>query len=571
VVEYKLKKIGLLTAKTSIERKPYQLTLKNITLYLPLNQQELAVVKIPQFIATYSIASMMQDKLEKIIIPVAEVEVPFYFVATQTDNVNEQIDYKGLEEIRPVKELSIKQVNIDIKDPRHNIKGFVTGTVKVIGLTSKERAFIQSQWQIKPLEYKGLLTIEQAQLKINGKFIPRQRITELDISADINSAKTKRFALKNLIFNTTVKLSDHKEKTTGNFVLEKLYVAIGKWQKNPLFLHGDVVYHDGLYGKINFTDHLQFFTGLIQFKGTHYQIAVNSVNFRDNQVLFDKVVPGLNTDSMLVKGKLKIKGEGDFKQYPKTNIAVSGDNFQIEGQRLHVHNLNLDFNIDQLYPLKINKGTLNADKLNYYFPLNKLYIDFSVSQTDNKTALKINQLQTDFAGGQVSIKQQDYIFNQYENDIDVNVKQIQLGELAEIINIDGLKGNCRVGGNINFVIQPITIKIRNGNLQKQSQNCIINYTPKKTPTSLASNKNVDQIMQYLSDLLVSELKINLKTGDGGTTLQASITGKNPQKYEGIAVKLNLNVNGPLQAILTSIFIGNDTVRKVINIQENTQN
>ena len=180
-------------------------------------------------------------------------------------------------------------------------------------------------------------------------------------------------------------------------------------------------------------------------------------------------------------------------------------------------------------------------------------------------------MRTDFAGGQVSIKQQDYIFNQYENDIDVNVKQIQLGELAEIINIDGLKGNCRVGGNINFVIQPITIKIRNGNLQKQSQNCIINYTPKKTPTSLASNKNVDQIMQYLSDLLVSELKINLKTGDGGTTLQASITGKNPQKYEGIPVKLNLNVNGPLQAILTSIFIGNDTVRKVINIQENTQN
>ena len=566
IVEYNLKKAGILTTSTKFERAPYQLILKNITLYLPLNQEELAVVEVPDFIVKYSLSSMLNDRLDQIIIPVANIKVPFYFIKPQKSTINERINYKALDALRPDNALWIKQVNIWVKDPKHNISGLIQGEIKLTGLHEQGNAYITSEWNVKPLKYKKIFLINEAIFKVNGKVFAQKKQTEVDITGQVTSAKIRNFAIDNFNFKSKIKLSNQSEKITTNFVLEKLYIDVKRWHKNPLFVHGSFEYHNGLYGKIHFVDHSSFFNGMIQFDDSQYQLEINSVDFRENKVLFDNVVPGLNTDSMLVNGQLKIKGKGDLKQYPKTNISVSGDNFQIEGQRLHVDNFDLDFNINQLYPLMISSGTLNADKINYYFSLNNTKINFTVNQLVGKTTLNIKNLKTGFAGGNINLKNQYYTLKDYENDIALDVNQVQLNQLAKIINVDGLTGQCRIGGNLQLVILPNTIKVKNGRLSKQSQYCLISYKPEKTPNSIVSNSSVNAVMQYLNHIVVDELDIFLSTSSNGTKLTANILGKNPNMYEGIPIKLNLNINGPLQAILTSIFIGDDTVRKVQSLE-----
>lgn len=558
IVEHNLKKTGLITAKTKVDRTPYQITLKNLTFYIPLNQQELAVIDVPELIVKYSLSSMLHDKLDEIIIPVANIKAPFYFAKPQAGNVNRNIDYKGFDLIRPDKKLWIKQINIIVKDTRHNINGLIKGEIKITSTAHKGHALISSQWHVKSLLYKNDFFIDNGIFNITGKLSAKDKATELNVVGKINKTKLRHFAIDNFTFQSKVNLSDQDEKIKTHFLLEKLYIDIKTWPKNPLLAHGSFEYHQGLYGKLHFVDHERFFNGVILFNNNHYRLAVNSVDFKKNQVLFDKVVPGLNTDSMLVDGKLKIKGEGDIAKYPKTNIKVSGDNFQIEGQRLHVDNFDLDFGITQFYPLTITDGKLDADKIHYYFSLNNTHVKFDIKQPQ----INIKSLKTGFSGGQINLSNQHYTPSAYENDITLKLSQVQLGQLAKIINIDGLAGQCRMGGKIQFVILPNTVKVKKGSLKKQSRYCLIQYKPKKTPTSLVSNQNIASVMQYLNHLVVKDLDISLNTSDKGTKFTVNVLGKNPQMYEGIPIKLNLNVNGPLQAILTSIFIGDDTVRKV---------
>lgn len=335
--------------------------------------------------------------------------------------------------------------------------------------------------------------------------------------------------------------------------------------KDPLIAHGHLRYQNGMQGTFYLHDYQQYLEGNIKIDQDNYHLNLMSIPFSDRNLLLTQVMPNLNTDAKITKGIISLIAQGSIDELPKTQALLTLAQINLNSQAYEIKQLNAQLKLTNLEPLTVPGGIMSAKEINYNFPLTNIKANFTINAGNNLT-LRIARATANTAGGSVTATNQLYNFNQVENNLILQLTNIELADLIKVIKVDGLSGLCRLSGDLWLQLYPSNVKIKQGHLVKQNSQCQIVYHPKNPIT----NKTVGEAMKFLQNFIASTVSIEIHTEGANTLAKATLAGKNPDFYNGIPVKLNINLTGSLQAIIDSLFIGTDSVRQLIDLNQQSK-
>ncbi len=137
----------------------------------------------------------------------------------------------------------------------------------------------------------------------------------------------------------------------------------------------------------------------------------------------------------------------------------------------------------------------------------------------------------------------------------IRVKGLDLGELAKLINKDGVEARGTLNGELPVAFEGQDIIIEDALLEADPGGMIA-YRPNGENSSQDNELdllNIDyskMMMGALSNFNYDQLKINLNgRGRGDTQVRMNLKGRNPDFFTGHPVELEVNVNGRLVEIL----------------------
>lgn len=170
---------------------------------------------------------------------------------------------------------------------------------------------------------------------------------------------------------------------------------------------------------------------------------------------------------------------------------------------------------------------------------------------NTQNQLTVHDGHMDMAGGTIGVEPFTLDMNEQNADIVLKADNLDLGQLFAIAPLEGLTAEGRMQGTL-----PITMRAGNLTLSDGQLNSIgggaIRYSPRELPAFLKddTSQQIVDLRTALANFNFSSLKMGLR-GDllKQQTVTLNIEGKNPDFYSGHPVKLNLNVEGPLQNIV----------------------
>lgn len=221
--------------------------------------------------------------------------------------------------------------------------------------------------------------------------------------------------------------------------------------------------------------------------------------------------------------------------------AVYAD-FPVEG-------INSVVKFDSLMPLTFSRQTLAVGAFTAGLPLQNGVVVLSL---DAKGRATLHDGRMNMAGGQVFVTPFSMDIEKRQGQIILNASNLDLGQLFAIAPLEGLAATGKVAGRLPLQVSGDTIILVDGVLESSGSGGALRYNPAELPAFLAddSNPRIVDLRIALANFNFAKLRMVLN-GDlvKEQRIALNIEGKNPDFYGGHPVKLNLNVEGPLQNIL----------------------
>lgn len=210
--------------------------------------------------------------------------------------------------------------------------------------------------------------------------------------------------------------------------------------------------------------------------------------------------------------------------------------------------INTVISFDSLAPLTFERQQVAIGAFTAGLPLQNGLVTLSL---DDKKQLVVHDGKMDMAGGKVGVSPFTFDLEKQQADIVLTADNLDLKQLFAIAPMEGLSAEGRMQGRL-----PIALRAGNTSLDQGALSSIgggvIRYSPQQLPAFLAddTNQHIVDLRTALANFNFSSLKMGLQ-GDllKEQTITLNIEGKNPDFYGGHPVKLNLNVEGPLQNIV----------------------
>lgn len=240
------------------------------------------------------------------------------------------------------------------------------------------------------------------------------------------------------------------------------------------------------------------------------------------------------------------------KKNEKTTLNSSGKlflkNFTGTVQENEISDVNTVLTLESLMPLAFTHQTVSVGALNVGLPLSNGVVEASL---DRKNVFSLHRAAWELAKGRISSSAFAFPLDDMTADVTLTATKLDLPELFKIAPMEGLDATGTVNGTLPLEIREGAAQLNNGVLETEGPG-FIRYNPQEPPAFLkdSSNKQIADLRVALQAFEYESLRMIL-SGEVGKNqkITLQIKGKNKDFYDGRAVALNLNVEGPLQNVL----------------------
>ncbi|WP_191909422.1 YdbH domain-containing protein [Hypericibacter adhaerens] len=249
------------------------------------------------------------------------------------------------------------------------------------------------------------------------------------------------------------------------------------------------------------------------------------------------------TGTVMVAGALAWKGGAVF-----SNLDMRLQDLSLSGRGMALSRINGAVTLSNLQPIATPPGQqIAVAQIDMGVPLQNALISFSAGPGP---ILKIEKASLDLADGQVTVGPTRLDPTASRQQVDLQVRNVDLGELLALAEIDGLSGTGRLAGTIPVQIEDGAVIIAGARLDATGPGRLA-YSPTAPPSGLsAAGDTGSLVLSALNDFRYDQLWLTLdRDKDGEATLGLHVRGKNPSFYNGYPIELNLALNGRLDRIL----------------------
>jgi hypothetical protein len=262
-----------------------------------------------------------------------------------------------------------------------------------------------------------------------------------------------------------------------------------------------------------------------------------------------ELAPAIGSQVEEVTGESAIAGTVSWKQGKlKSDLELLLKDISFKSPQANVVRLNSVVKIDSLVPFTTRPAQqLAAALVDVGLPLNDLIAEFHV---ERDFRLVIESARLALTGGEVSMPKVAFDLMDPQADLALTVKDVDLGQLLQLAQVEGLAGTGTLTGRIPVSLTGESIAIRQASLAARGPGTL-RYVPTQSATALlGSSESVAMALQALSNFEYKELTLTLNREPGGDTVALlHVKGQNPDFYNGYPVELNLNISGKLDEIL----------------------
>jgi hypothetical protein len=279
------------------------------------------------------------------------------------------------------------------------------------------------------------------------------------------------------------------------------------------------------------------------------RIEMTPVRFLPGGLQPRDLVPGLGrqideaTGTVLMAGALAWKGGAVF-----SSLDMKLQDLSVSGLGMELTRINGAMTLANLQPVSTPPGQQIAiAQINLGVPMKNGLVSFGIGPGPT---LNIEKASLELADGQVSIGPTRLDPAAARQQIDLQVRNVDLGELLALAEIDGLSATGQLQGTIPITIEDGAVVIAGARLDAAGPGRLA-YSPTAPPSGLqAAGETAALVLTALGDFRYDQLWLTLdRDRNGEATLGLHVRGKNPAFYDGYPVELNLALNGKLDRIL----------------------
>ena len=314
---------------------------------------------------------------------------------------------------------------------------------------------------------------------------------------------------------------------------------------------------------------------VLDLKGRHNTgSGIGSANLTSAPLVFTAngmqprdLMPSLGTTSLVVTGSVGIDGSAKWSAdgfVPALALHLWDIAYEPPGARLS--KIRGDIRFSGGWPLstasgQILRGTIEAGGL----PSTEATLVFQVA---SKPELRVQGLQMDFAGGQLTAS--PFVVEPANPSLDtvISLANVDVAAFFELLGVDGLHGTGRLAGTLPLKLTNGKVFLSEGHVLSTAPG-VLQLGRDALPGQLAdAGQSVDLMLQALSDFHYDTLAADLVAQpDGRGTIALKLKGKNPALLEGrdfdINVSIQTNLDRLVQIALASMQAAQDLLRKTM--------
>jgi len=295
----------------------------------------------------------------------------------------------------------------------------------------------------------------------------------------------------------------------------------------------------------------------------HIRYSVSDIQLDDEHPLFSSVLKNWSQPVEIVSGSLS--AQGSYRWWKNRNglnrsnltldlnlndagghyegILFSGLNYQDS------FNILPEFSSSEFSPLSI-------DHIDIAIPISHATAKIRFTQPEDGPLplLEIDDLKLFLLDGRVSGKNLRINFNEDEQYLLFNAESLDLAQIIELQQLEGLTASGRLNGTIPVIITPKGMKIIGGKIVAQDPGGYIRYIPAMgTAEAGKSVPGSELVLKILEDLYYDSLKVDVDYDeDGLLRMKLAIKGKSPQVDANRPIHFNLELEQNLLTLLKGL-------------------
>jgi hypothetical protein len=277
------------------------------------------------------------------------------------------------------------------------------------------------------------------------------------------------------------------------------------------------------------------------------QIAFSDIAFVESGLQPRDLFPALRASVRDATGTLGLKGEiGWNAKGASATARLLIKDFSATVEDMAVQRVNTVLDFDSTRPRAARQDIAIA-LLDVGVPLTDGVIGLRI-QPDLK--VNIDEATFRLTGGRVYLKDEVYDPSAAHQRLTLNVEGVNLGDLLQMTELEGLSATGTLAGRIPVDLQKGAAVIEGGVLSTGGPG-VLRYKPATVPAALqGGGQGVELMLQALTDFHYSALSLSLdRAADGETKIGLHLKGNNPAVYNGYPLEFNLNLSGKLDRIL----------------------
>jgi hypothetical protein len=267
---------------------------------------------------------------------------------------------------------------------------------------------------------------------------------------------------------------------------------------------------------------------------------------RDAADLFPVLSGTIEDASGSIEAKARIAWSADTEPDGTAEVALRGLKATAFGATAEAINGVITF--DHLLPPSLPPGqSLGIGLLDVGVPLVNGLLVFGL---DRDRRVTLEKAEWQWAGGLIFAEPFSADLDDKEWRATLGVRDLDLGRLLAIADVDGLDGTGTLAGRLPLRLGFATIAVENGALSTTGPGTL-RYRPISGPPVLdAGQAGTALLLDALKNFQYDELAAAVNGVAGGETMvRLRLEGRNPDLYDGYPVALNVNLSGALDTLL----------------------
>lgn len=279
------------------------------------------------------------------------------------------------------------------------------------------------------------------------------------------------------------------------------------------------------------------------------QLQLEPIRFAEGGLAPGDLLPALGALIPSAAGSVEARGElGWSAAGIEGFLDVGLSDLALQTPAARLERINAAVRIDGPWPPRIPRGQLvSVARVDFGLELTRGIVSYGIRQDG---VLELDTAVWSFAGGTIRTAGAIDLFAG-EKQILLTVEDVDLAQLLELVNLEGLSGEGRLGGRLPLTLRHGNVLIRQALLESSEEGGWIRYRPEGSAAALGlAGQALDDLLQALRNFRFERLSLAVD-GDAQQALvvAVSLSGANPEHRDGQPYNFNLNVDGRLADLI----------------------